>query len=202
MAEPRPYDFVSFDAPDAAPAPVARRFSADDLAAARAEGLAEGRRLAMESIAANEAAALARLGDRLDAAVAATAGDIAKARADLLALTRAFIEEFCASIAQARDIDAAEDMLRRLTQNSEDRRGAHLFIAARRFDRLAPRLNNLLAERRLGDFVMIESDPSLEPGECRLEWRGGELRRGRAEIEAAVAAVFDSHSHPETESQS
>jgi len=203
MANPRPYDFVSFDASDAAaPVETVRRFGADDLAAARAEGLAEGRRLAMESIAADEAAALEKLGDRLEIAINSTLDEIETARNELISVTRAFIEEFCAAIAQERDVDAAEDMLRQLTQNSEDRRAAHLFIAARRFDRIAPHLNDLIDNRRLGDFVSIESDAALEPGECRLEWRGGELRRGRTEIETAVSAIFDSLTHTGTEPQS
>ncbi|MCB2113055.1 MAG: hypothetical protein KDD85_05840 [Parvularculaceae bacterium] len=202
MANPRPYDFVSFDAPGkAAEVETARRFDADDLAAARAEGLAEGRRLAMESIAADEAAALEKIAGALDATVGAALGEVERARADLISLSRAFVEEFCCAIARERDIDAAEDMLRRLTQNSEDRRAAHLFVAARRFERIAPHIEDLIDARRLADFVSIEPDAALEPGECRLEWRGGELRRSRREIEAAVSQIFDSLSHTRTEPQ-
>ncbi len=37
--------------------------------------------------------------------------------------------------------------------------------------------------------MTLESDPSLNRGELRLEWRGGEARRTRREITEAAAAM-------------
>ncbi|MCB2098062.1 MAG: hypothetical protein KDE05_10540 [Parvularculaceae bacterium] len=200
MARPRPFDFVSFDKTAAAEEP--RAFSAGDLEAARAEGLAEGRRLAMESIAADDAAALNRIGDLLSASLENIDADMEKTRDDILTLARVFVEEFCKAIALEREIEAADSLLRQLTENSEDRRTARLFLPERRIDRIEQSLAALLSDRRIGDFVMIESDPHLKPGECRLEWRGGEIRRTHAEIEAAVAGIFDHQTAEKMEQRS
>jgi flagellar assembly protein FliH len=198
MPEPRPFRFDDLRADDEAPPPL---YTAADVAAAREDGIREGRRIAMESIAADEAAALARIGDEL--ARLSVEPEIARARAEIAAVARAFLEAFCESIAQAREIALAEDLLRRLTQNSEDRRSAALIVSARRFERLERRLLDLVERRGLADFVRLDFDHELAPGEARLEWRGGSVRRGRAEIEAAVASLFDSlpfdHLEPDDE---
>ena len=68
MNKPRPFNFDEFRAvsPMASDAPKARSYSEEELAVARAEGVVEGRRLAMESIAANEAAQLESISVRLE----------------------------------------------------------------------------------------------------------------------------------------
>lgn len=193
MTNPRPFNFDEFRASAAKPAEAQRprAFSAEDLAAAREEGLAEGRRLAMESIAANEAVQLESIGARLVAAQSALETEISRSREAIVSIARIFLEEYGAELASEREIALAEDLLRRLTENSEDRRSARLYLNARSLERLNSRLEDLLNRRGVGDFVSLEGDLKLQPGEARLEWRGGETRRGRAEIIAAIAALFD-----------
>lgn len=190
MTRVRPFSFDEFGEP-APPAetPRGRTSSAEDLAAARAEGVAEGRRLAMESIAAHEIAALDRIGAALDAAKEGLKRDAP--HADLLAAARLFLEDFGAGLAAAREVEIADDLLRRLVENSEDRRAASLRLNPRSLARLGARLAAVIEKRGVADFVTLEEDAALDPGEARLEWRGGELRRGRAEIRAALAAIFD-----------
>lgn len=205
MTRPKPFSFDEFRATPAPAAPDgagARKAMAEDLAAARAEGVIEGRRLAMETIAADEAAALQRIGDALAGCVSSVETELAGARKDLASLARIFLEEFCAEIAASREIELAGDLLRRLMENSEDRRSARLVVSARNFDRLQPRLEELLAQRGVSDFVSLDADHKLGAGEARLEWRGGEARRGRAEINEAVVALIDSISTQQTEAQS
>lgn len=193
MTNPRPFNFDEFRASAAKPAeaPRPRAFSAEDLVAARQEGLAEGRRLAMDSIAANEAAQLESIGAQLEAAQLALEKEISRSREAIVSIARIFLEEYGAELASEREIALAEGLLRRLTENSEDRRSARLYLNARSLERLQSRLEDLLNRRSVGDFVSLEGDPRLQPGEARLEWRGGETRRGRAEIIAAIAALFD-----------
>lgn len=196
-ARTRPFDFAEFGGPPAtgaAPAPPApdaavRRASLDE---ARAEGVIEGRRLAMETIAADEAASLARIAAALEGARAFMAEARARDQAEMLSVAAQFLEEFCAGVAEKREAEAALDLLRRLTAHSDDRRAARLVLARESLDRLAPKIAAAVAERRLGDFVTIESDPSLQRGEMRLEWRGGEARRTRREITEATAAMVRS----------
>ncbi len=192
-AKPRPFSFDEFrnSAPRSDDAPRPRAYAAEDLATARAEGVVEGRRLAMESIAADEAAALQRIGAHLVADNEAVEKAITGGKASILCVARAFLEEFCTGLASAREIETAEDLLRRLTEHSEDRRTARLFISAKSHERLRGRLDAVIERRGLADFVTLDADHGLQPGEARLEWRGGEARRGRAEIAAAIAAIID-----------
>lgn len=192
MASPRPFHFAEFGATREKPAsPAERVITAAELEAARAEGIIEGRRLAMESIAADESAQLARIAEALESAVTDIETANAEARDEAMALAGAFAEEFAVGLAARREIEAAEDLLRRLTENSEDRRAASLFIAAKSLPRLRARLETIIKARALGDFVTLESDAALNAGEIRLDWRGGGVKRGRAEIKAALSAVFE-----------
>lgn len=201
MTKPRPFNFDEFRAstPKADAGPHPRAFSAEDLAAARLEGVAEGRRLSMDSIAADEGAQIKKIGDTLEGCQSALTKEIGLARDGALHIARAFLEEFAAGLASAREIEIAEEILKRLMDNSDDRRAARLVISARSFDRLQPRLNAVIKNRNLDGFVTLERDHALQPGEARLEWRGGQARRGRDEIKAALAALFDPQSQSETE---
>jgi flagellar biosynthesis/type III secretory pathway protein FliH len=193
-ARAKPFDFADFAGPArpepaaAAPAPEPARPLAS-VEEARAEGLIEGRRLAMETIAADEAASLARIAAALEDAAAFLATARAQDQAEMLSVASHLLDEFCAGLAEKREIDAALDLLRRLTAHSDDRRATRLVLSRASRERLAPKIAAAIKGRRLDDFVTIESDPSLQPGEMRLEWRGGEARRTRREITEAVAAM-------------
>lgn len=201
MTKPRPFDFAEFraGASTAPEAPRIRTFTADDLAAARAEGVVAGRRLAMESIAANEAGELAAIATRLEHIRLTLDEEIARARNAILSIAHIFLEEYGAGLASERETALAEDLLRRLTENSEDRRSARLCLNAKSLERLQARLEDVLNRRGVGDFVSLAGDPRLQPGEARLEWRGGQTRRGRDEIRAAIAALLDPLAADETE---
>lgn len=193
MTKPRPFSFDEFRAP--APRPGAatqeQSFTVDDIEAARAEGVAEGRSLAMASIAADETAQLQKIADLLLQSRDGFETELSEFRAALIGTARVFLEEFCTALAQDRELAIADDLLRKLTENSEDRRSARLFLNPRSAARLKSRIEDAMNRRGVGDFVTLESDPALSPGEARLEWRGGDARRGRAEINAAIAALFD-----------
>ncbi len=194
-AHAKPFDFHDFgEPPRAAPeAPAASAGAcAPTLDEARAEGVLEGRRLAMETIAADEAASLARIAAALEEARARLGEARARDQTEMLGAAALFLENFCAGLAEKREQEAALDLLRRLTAHSDDRRAARLVIARASRERLAPKIDAAIEDRRLGDFVTIESDPSLARGEMRLEWRGGEARRTRREITDATAALVRS----------
>ncbi len=184
----KPFDLPDFAEPRRAEAGEPR-IDIDPAAieAARSEGVMEGRRLAMETIAADEAASLARIADALEMSRGLLAEARARDRTDTLTTARHFLEEFASGLAEAREIDAALDLLRRLTAQSDDRRPVNLTLARASRARLGPKLGAALTARRLDDFVSIDDDPALAPGELRLSWRGGEARRTRQEIREAAA---------------
>ena len=193
-ARAEPFDLPDFEAPAAPVAAEPRHAAAAARAAeeARAEGVIEGRRLAMETIAADEAACLARIADALENAKSVIADARERDQAQMLSVAAQFLEEFAAGLADARELDAALDLLRRLTAHSDDRRPARLVLSRASRERLSSKLDAALKARRIDDFVMMEADPSLSPGEIRLEWRGGEARRTRREITEATAAIVKS----------
>lgn len=196
-AQSKPFDFHDFrtgaaQAPEPAIALPVTEARPASLAEARAEGVLEGRRLAMETIAADEAAALARIAEALADSRDFLAETRQLEQSEVLGVAALFLEEFAAGLAEKREIDAAIDLLRRLTADSDDRRPARLVIARSSRDRLGPKIEAALKVRRVDDFVSLEADPSLAPGELRLEWRGGEARRTRREITEATAAIVRS----------
>lgn len=193
-AQAKPFDFLDFSngpaAAPAAPAPVER--AGPKLDEARAEGVAEGRRLAMETIAADEAASLSRIASALEDMKSFLGDARARDQAEMLGVAAIFLEEFASGLAEQRELEAAIDLLRRLTAHSDDRRPARLVIARTSRERIAPKLEAAIKARKVEDFVTIEADPSLGAGELRLEWRGGEARRTRREIADATAAIIRS----------
>lgn len=194
-AHAKPFDFRDFGGPAAgadiaAPPPAEAHGPSPE--EARAEGVIEGRRLAMETIAADEAASLARIAAALEDAKSFLIETRARDQNEMLGVAAQVLEEFCAGLAEKREQEAALDLLLRLTAHSDDRRAARLVIARASRDRLAPKIDAAIKERRLGDFVTLEFDPSLDRGEMRLEWRGGEARRTRREITDATAALIRS----------
>ncbi len=193
MTKPRPFNFDEFrsGASAAAEPKLLRTFLAEDVDKAHAEGVIEGRRLAMETIAADDRAALQAIAAHISDTQSTLEAEQARLRDDIGSVASLFLEEFCAELSAAREIEIAEDLLRRLTENSEDRRAARLVISAKSFDRLADRLHRQFNESGVGDFVSLAADNRLKPGEARLEWRGGEACRSRAEINAAVAAIIE-----------
>ncbi|MCA8888708.1 MAG: hypothetical protein KDA46_07770 [Parvularculaceae bacterium] len=202
-AKPKPFDFddlhgASDPQADAAPAIV---LSDEDIDAARADGVAEGRRLAMQTLAAEDAAALTRLAELLDAGAARHEQMLAAERAAMRNITAEFLREMCAALYAERELEIAADMLKRLTENSDDRRPARLAVSERAMARQGKRLSALIADRGVGDFVTLNADPALAPGEARLDWRGGGVRRSHEEIRAAVTAVIEAINALEKEPQ-
>jgi hypothetical protein len=188
----KPFDLTDFKAQAQASPPHPAPDDEARLAAARAEGVLEGRRLAMETIAADEAASLARIAAAIEDTKAQVAEARARDQAAMLSAASEFFEAFSEGLAEHREVEAALDLLRRLTQQSDDRRLALLVVSSHSRDRLAPKIEAALKAKRLHEFVSLESDSSLAPGEMRLQWRGGDVRRTRQEIREAAAALVRS----------
>lgn len=176
--------------------------TADAAVEAHAAGVLEGRRLAMGTIAASEVEALKRIGDAIADGLTASTNEIAAVRNDLANLTRLFLEEFCDGVATRHEAEVAEDLLKRLMANSDDRREARLIVNEKSLERLRRRLEETVQMRGLGDIVSVVGDAGMPAGDARLEWRGGAARRGRAEIRASIEAMFDSISPQNTEQNS
>ena len=191
MRAPQPFNFDEFGAK----AEKNEEMPAEYLAAietARAEGLAEGRRLAMATIAADETALLADIAQAFEARRTFFEKEILATGVDLVELTRAFMEEFCGALATSREIEIAGDFLKSLVDHSDDRRAVTLRLAPTSAERLGPKLSDLINSRGLSAFVLLAQDEKLKAGEVRIDWRGGGAKRTRAEIASSVETLIQS----------
>ena len=191
MRAPQPFNFDEFSAK----AEKTEETSAEYRVAietARAEGVAEGRRLAMATIAADETALLADIAQAFEARRTLFEKEILATGADLVELTRTFIEEFCGALATSREIEIASDFLKSLVDHSDDRRTVTLHLAPTSAERLGPKLSDLINSRGLGAFVLLAQDEKLKAGEVRIDWRGGGAKRTRAEIASSVETLIQS----------
>lgn len=193
MARPQPKPFAFPDlnaAPIGAPAvaPAATSILAD-IEAARALGVIEGRKLAMETIAAEEAAALARIADAC-AGLSDKLRTLDETKAELRAQCAEFLGAFAASLTASRETERAIELLERLVMSPGNRKPATLFLGARNFSRLRASLEARLNETGLTEIVTLAPDKALRAGECRLAWHDGQARCTSVEIAAAVAEIF------------
>lgn len=176
----------------------ARQFSADDLAAARAEGVREG---IDEGIRQAAAAAQQRTAE----ALAAIAAELADLNADLadhrqrtahdtlraaLAMVRALFPALHAKTA-ATEITA-------LAQEIAAERGPDAKLTVRVAPAVAETIEaRLTAHPRAGadPALSVVADDALTGGDCRIDWPGGGAVREAEEvwrrIESALAAVLD-----------
>lgn len=191
-AQTKPFAFPDLNAapPTAAPRPAsAPVLGPADLEAAHAAGVIEGRKLAMETIAADEAAALERIAEAC-ASLKIQMSAVDDMRSDMSAQCAEFLQAFVTSLAAAHEADLSIELLDRLLLSSSDRGPATLYLSVASFRRLSARLSARLSETGLTDIVSLAPEKTLGPGECRLVWSDGQARATKAEISAAIARIF------------
>ncbi len=176
----------------ARPAPV---FTEDDLARARAEGVAEGReqasRDAARSLEMRLTQAFETVGERLhdvlagrDAANLAIAG---QANALAVAIARRMVPELYRRNAAGEIEHTVASVLSRILET--DRLAVR--TAETLADPLRDRIEALAEARGLGGRIAIVADPSLAEGDCRIEWPGGGAERNEAAMWAEIDAIVE-----------
>lgn len=192
-ASPMKFIFDDFNAPPPAP-PASAAADIAAIEAARAEGFAAGLKSAQSLRGVERDAALARIAVAIAEAADDREAALAADRAEILVATRMFLETFCGRLAAARDVDAACDLLARISDFPRGGR-LRLFVdagmSAEDRDAIAARA----AAMNGAPPVAVVTDEALSPGEQRLDWADGAFRRTRAEIEAAVNRLIESLDH-------
>jgi flagellar assembly protein FliH len=51
---------------------------------------------------------------------------------------------------------------------------------------VAARIEGIARSRDLANTLIVCAEPAIAPGDCRIEWADGGIRRERAAIEAAI----------------
>ncbi|MGF1543536.1 MAG: hypothetical protein ACFB00_03365 [Parvularculaceae bacterium] len=150
-----------------------------------AAGLTDGRaeaRAETAKAAADNVAALARA---IADAASARADGLRREREALARYAADVVEAFCAGLNAARERELALALIDELI--AADATPTTLRLAPTAVERLGGDVRAACETR--GVAVILAADPNLAAGEARLDWRGGEIRRTRTEINAAVDAL-------------
>lgn len=165
-----------------------------------AAGLVAGQRQAMASVEREQAGAFAVVGERL--ALAAEALRALEARLEQEAIDIAV----AVATKLAESLTAREPMaeIRRLVGDCfANLRGVpHLVIRVHDdlLEAARAELTRLAAERGFDGRLVIMAEPTIRPGDCRIEWASGGIMLDRAEIQTriveAVQRYLTAHTAP------
>lgn len=186
MTDARRFAPLSFDPVEPVPAAAARAIDDDALAAARDEGRKAGFAEAMQTIAAHDRLALERIAAALETERQVFRDGLAEARARASETAAAFLEHYASALATARECEAAAALVDRLIAAPGARPPAVLRLNPLSLARLGARLAERIAAAGASDLITVEPGSALEPGEVRLEWRGGEAAVSPASIAKAA----------------
>jgi flagellar assembly protein FliH len=196
---------LSFDPPAAEPAPapveeappLPPAITPEELAAARADGFAEGHRAAVADAdavaAAREAAATATLSlieERLGALVAGLGEarrDAERAAAELaLAVARKIVP----ALARRGAVDEVMALAAQSLREAIDEPRIVIRVPDELFEPIRRRLDRLKAVSGFEGKVVVLAEEAMQGADCRIEWAEGGAERNEArlwrEIEAAI----------------
>jgi flagellar assembly protein FliH len=167
----------------------------DDLARARAEGLAEGReqasRDAAQSVELRLTEAFETVGERLGEVISGTraahAAAAREATAVAVAIARRMVPELYRRNAAAEIELTVASVLSRVLETKELTVRAAEALA----EPLRERITALAEARGIGERIRIAADPALPEGDCRIEWPGGGAERDSAALWTEIEAVIE-----------
>lgn len=195
MGTPQRYLFdVSFDLPDPGVGAKALRFTAADVAAARAAGAVEGREAALADAAvsteAQTAAAIEALGRAIEAlgeARAAWAGDTEQ-RA--VALLRAALQKAVPAFAAKEPVAEIEALLAGCLAEALDEPRIVLRVSDALFEAVQARISAVVQAGGYSGKVVLLADAALSGGDGRVEWADGGAERDASRIAQEIDAVL------------
>jgi len=182
---------------DSAPSVAGKRpslFTAEELAAARAEARAEGekagRAAATAETEAQAAAALTALAETLGTLGAAQAAAAASAADNALALAGALTRKLLPRTAERNGLAEIEALLRETLETLIEEPRIVIRVGEPTLDALRARVDGLAAEAAFPGQLVLVGEPDLGPGDCRLEWADGGAERDGAALWALIDAAL------------
>lgn len=168
-------------------------FTAEDVEAARAEGMAAGREAAELEQARERNAEIAALTASLAKQADAINHALDAERRDIQQAGEQFLAAFARTLATERELAAARDLLQRILHEPRNRAPVTLSLAPSALKRIGDDLNAAIADAGAADFITVAADEKLADGDCTAMWTGGAMRR---ELAAALAAIDDLFNDP------
>lgn len=176
--------------PEPPPPPT---FSEAELAAARAEaraaGIEEGRREAMESIERQTATTLQAVGGQIMAllesqkeADAALAGQIAE-------LTLTMMRKMVPALMSRAAGGEIEAVIRRCLADLMEEPRVVVRVADALLESVKARVDRIVADTHFQGAVVLIAEPGLKPGDVRVEWADGGAERLSANVWAEIVAA-------------
>ncbi len=199
-AEPRATEAeVEPEAPEEPEPPPPPTFTEEELAIARdsayAEGRDSGRAEAMETLEQATAAALTAITGHMDALFRRQeeAND-ANAR-NAVRVAMAVLRKILPAACEKHAFDEVAKVIEEVVGHILDEPRIIVRLAAALVDPVRDRLEAVAQAHGFEGRVVVQADPRLAAGDCRVEWTDGGAERDQArlmqEIEAVVARALD-----------
>ena len=198
MPTSAPFSFPSFDTPpqssgatNNASTPSFTQAELDAaFAAGHAEGVEAGRNAALDSLVAAETAALEKLAAALEGDRSTLRDGISVEVKHLRKTANAVVTHICGTLVEAHELETATHLVDRLVAVSDDRAPATIGVGKHASKAFHTKLTAMLNQKKLADFIVVETDEALRAGDVSLSWRGGAVRQTHKEIRAAIDAAF------------
>ena len=175
--------------------PPAPTFSEEQMAAARREsyerGKKEGSAQVLAGIEQQIAAALEKIAAGMESVMQAQVESSEAMKRDAAALTVAVVRKLFPKLDAEHGPSEVVAMLQDVLSNLAREPRIIILVAQDTSEGIRTRIEDFLERRGFRGTLVVQGDATLGPGDCRIEWTGGEATRDSgallAEIEAAVA---------------
>ena len=176
--EPQDGQTSAVDAPPEPPPPV---FTAEELDAARAEALAEGRRLgetaATASVGGRIERLLSQVADRFGQLVAAQECADQQLVEQAVQLSLTFTRKLMPELSRRQGIAEIEAVARECLQGMLNRPRIVIRVAEEMLEPMGARVTALTDDLGYDGAVILRGDAALSPGDCQVDWAEGGAER-------------------------
>jgi flagellar assembly protein FliH len=162
---------------------------ADEVAYLR--GLAEGRQQAESDETARLAASMQRLALGLADAGREIAALDGRAEEQAARLAIAMAQKLAGAALARQPLAEVEALVRDVLHHLRGTPHAVVRVEAGLVDQVKPRLDQIAREAGFTGAIVVLGEPDIEPGDARIEWADGGVKRSRSEIEAMLDDAVD-----------
>ncbi|WP_158047174.1 FliH/SctL family protein [Skermanella pratensis] len=190
--------------PEEPPPPPEPVFKSADLLQAHedgyADGFANGKAQAEAAMAARIAATLDHLADQIEYIVQSAAESAARQREGVIEIGAVIARKLLPDFARRQGTAEIEAMIAACVGDLIDEPRLVIRLADGDLDALSERIDAITTRRGFAGKVVLLAEPTVAPGDCRIEWADGGAERDSArlwhDIDRAAARLLDPGQHP------
>jgi flagellar assembly protein FliH len=189
--------------PEEPPPPPEPVFKSADLLQAHedgyADGFANGKAAAEAAAAARLSATLERLADQLEYIVQSAADTAARQREGVIEIGAAIARKLLPDLSRRQGTAEAEAMMSAVITELIDEPRMVIRVADEDLDALSDRIDTIAQRRGFAGKVVLLAEPTIDAGDCRIEWADGGVERDSArlwnDIDQAVTRLLGTGGH-------